>query len=223
MPKTPILLLILFSLLPLFATAQKADLRLYTVADGLPQNSTTSIAQDAQGFIWINANGSLTRFDGSQFLNASNTNHPIFRSNFASQKILADGDWLRFCKNGQLISINTATGQQTAQSLAAHLPSEADTMSAVCVQLHAGEIAVACKGQAQLGEVFLLRFEKGKIGRAIRLEGVNQAVFYRNICSDGLGNLFCLRQDLKALIQFDTTGKSSEKFQPKPRQFSLTF
>ncbi len=118
MPKTPKWLLILFSILPLFAAAQKAELRLYTIADGLPQNSMTSISQDIQGFIWINANGTLTRFDGDQFLNASYTNHPVFRSNrLPSQKIHTDGEWLRYCQNGQLISINTATGRQTAQRI----------------------------------------------------------------------------------------------------------
>ncbi len=221
MPKTPYLLTFLIFILPLFAAAQKADLRLYTVADGLPQNSTTSIVQDVQGFIWINANGTLTRFDGDQFLNASNTNHPVFRSNrLPPQKIHADGELLRYCQNGQLISINTATGRQTAQSLAAHLPSVADTMSATCIQLHSGEIAVVCQGQAQLGEVFLLRLQKGEIGRTIRLEGINQTTFYRNISSDGLGNLFCLKQDLKAVIQFDKTGK---KLREIPAQASPIF
>lgn len=221
MPKTPKWLLILFSILPLFAAAQKAELRLYTIADGLPQNSITSISQDIQGFIWINANGTLTRFDGDQFLNASYSNHPVFRSNrLPSQKIYTDGEWLRYCQNGQLISINTATGGQTAQSLATHFPSGADTMSATYIQLHAGEMVVVCKGQAQLGEVFLLRLQKGEFGRTIRLEGVNQTSFYRNISSDGLGNLFCLKQDLKAVIQFDKTGKKQREI---PAQASPNF
>ncbi len=66
----------------------------------------------------------------------------------------------------------------------------------------------------------MLRLEKGEIRRAVRLEGVSQVIFNRTICSDGLGNLFCLKQDLKAVIQFDKTGKKQREI---PAQASPIF
>jgi Two component regulator propeller len=35
--------------------------------DGLPQNSVTSIAQTADGYLWLGTFGGLARFDGQHF------------------------------------------------------------------------------------------------------------------------------------------------------------
>ncbi|MCF8248200.1 MAG: helix-turn-helix domain-containing protein [Saprospiraceae bacterium] len=216
------LLAILIYLLPFFCAAQKADFRLYTIADGLPQNATSSITQDKQGFIWVNVSGRLTRFDGTQFLHGTNVNHPIFRSNrLPLNSIYADGEFLHFCQNGQLVSINTATGEESLQSLAGYLPVGADTMSAICEALNDSEVAVVCKGREAMGEIFLLPLEKGKIGQTVRLAGVNLNILSHIICSDGTGNFFCLSQDFETVIQFDNTGKKLREIPVKISPGSL--
>ncbi|OJW30849.1 MAG: hypothetical protein BGO54_23390 [Sphingobacteriales bacterium 46-32] len=63
--------LILFFVIPLWAyTAEDSLYRLaahYTDADGLPQNSIKSIAQDKNGFFWLATERGLVRFDGHHF------------------------------------------------------------------------------------------------------------------------------------------------------------
>lgn len=59
-------------LLPCFAHAQAPGIsnirfRHYGVAQGLPQASVVTIAQDREGFIWIGTQGGLVRFDGYDF------------------------------------------------------------------------------------------------------------------------------------------------------------
>ena len=39
----------------------------WTVADGLPENSVTSIVQTRDGYLWIGTFGGLARFDGVRF------------------------------------------------------------------------------------------------------------------------------------------------------------
>lgn len=40
----------------------------WTVKDGLPSNVIWSIAQDAEGYLWLGTNGGLVRFDGERFV-----------------------------------------------------------------------------------------------------------------------------------------------------------
>jgi signal transduction histidine kinase/ligand-binding sensor domain-containing protein/CheY-like chemotaxis protein len=55
-------------------------LRTWSVSDGLPQSSITSIAQDRDGFLWMGTFGGLVRFDGVQFRTFSPDNEPAFTS-----------------------------------------------------------------------------------------------------------------------------------------------
>lgn len=66
--KKPIILII--SLLLLSTMAWSIDMvrsRRYTTKDGMPQNTVTTICQDAKGYIWIGSRSGLCRFDGRQF------------------------------------------------------------------------------------------------------------------------------------------------------------
>ena len=49
--------------------AQNFPFREYGVQDGLPQSQTTTIFQDARGFLWISSRNGLSRFDGIEFKN----------------------------------------------------------------------------------------------------------------------------------------------------------
>jgi hypothetical protein len=207
--------------LPLFAHAQKADFRFYTFADGLPQNSVYSIAQDTQGFIWTNAGLRLARFDGAKFLSHSNAKHPIFhkgRGNF--QQIQADGELLIYCMEGQIGSINTRTGEDTAVPVVGRLPAGYDANHGHCIKLGNGEIVAIYPAQAA-GKVAVLWLQKGKIARMFEVSGVAawRENFYSMFCGDGLGNLYFVGFGHDAVLKFSPKG---ELIQRMPFKKNLT-
>ena len=53
---------------------------LWTTANGLPQNTLTSIVQTADGYLWIASFGGLTRFDGARFETFDRANTPQLRN-----------------------------------------------------------------------------------------------------------------------------------------------
>ena len=57
------------------------DARAWTMDDGLPQNSVTSLAQTPDGFLWIGTYGGLVRFDGVRFTVYEITSTPELGSN----------------------------------------------------------------------------------------------------------------------------------------------
>ena len=54
---------------------------IYTVENGLPQTSATSIVQTRDGYIWIATFGGLSRFDGIKFTNYNTGNTPQLVNN----------------------------------------------------------------------------------------------------------------------------------------------
>jgi len=60
-------LIFLFNLLGVVAIAQQYNFRNFSIEDGLEQSQVNAIYQDKKGYIWIGANGGLTRFDGKNF------------------------------------------------------------------------------------------------------------------------------------------------------------
>ncbi|MCU0347302.1 MAG: ATP-binding protein [Saprospiraceae bacterium] len=197
------------------ASAQKADFRFFTVADGLPQNTVFSVAQDDQGFIWLNAGQHITRFDGAKFLSHVNSSHPIFNQNregFAEMQ--TDGDLLVYCLNGRIVSTNTLTGEETAVPVAGHLPAGYDANQGHCLKLGNGEMVAAYPAQAA-EKVAVLWLKKGRIDRMVEVSGVAAGLenFYFLFCGDGLGNLYFLSAGLDAILKF---GPSGEKLQTMP-------
>lgn len=194
---------------PLFALAQKMDFRLYTIADGLPQNWVHRVTQDTQGFLWINAIGKLSRFDGGQFLTSTNSRKSAFRTDrqYVSE-ITTEGKMLLFVENGHLTQLNTLTGEETTQSLSKYLPPLADTLDAQCIKID-GQTVVICTGRETLGEVFILWLENGKIDTLSTFLGANTAkdFFMRNVAGDGKGHIFFISQQRSSVLVFDKNGQ----------------
>ena len=74
-----------------------------TVADGLSQNSTYSITQDQQGFIWIATQDGLNRYDGEHFVQ--------YRKNNSDPNSIAD-NFIRkvFIDNTNTLWVGTENG-----------------------------------------------------------------------------------------------------------------
>ena len=47
--------------------AQQYDIRVFGVEDGLPGSTVTAITQDSSGYLWVETDGGLCRFDGRNF------------------------------------------------------------------------------------------------------------------------------------------------------------
>ena len=60
--------LIILLLFPLWVSAQQADFRFYTTADGLSGNHIQGMEQDKRGFLWVLNARKLHRFDGRNFV-----------------------------------------------------------------------------------------------------------------------------------------------------------
>ncbi len=65
--------------------------RVWQTDDGLPQNSVSSIAQTADGYLWLGTEAGITRFDGFQFFVFDKSNAPQLASNNIST-LLVDRD-----------------------------------------------------------------------------------------------------------------------------------
>lgn len=76
------LLLVVFAFQPKAQTQQSIfdyDIKQWTAADGLSNNSVRAITQDQQGFLWVGTLAGLNRFDGHQFdvFNSTNTRRQL--------------------------------------------------------------------------------------------------------------------------------------------------
>jgi len=67
-------------------------LRSWTVRDGLPQNSVTSIVQDGQGYLWVATFGGLARFNGRRFESYPSAEWEEGRGVDRATALLVDGE-----------------------------------------------------------------------------------------------------------------------------------
>lgn len=70
------MLFILLLLSQFKATADNIQFETYTTADGLSQNTVTSIVQDQYGFLWFGTRDGLNRYDGVSFRSFRDTHVP---------------------------------------------------------------------------------------------------------------------------------------------------
>src|SRR4051812_23110456 len=61
------LVLMVISIAAPAATNSPWSVRVWQSEDGLPNNTVTSLAQTADGFLWITSSGQFARFDGTKF------------------------------------------------------------------------------------------------------------------------------------------------------------
>jgi len=81
----------------------------YTTANGLCNNSISSITQDSRGFIWIGTSEGLSRFDGASFKNffASRNSSVSFPFNTIGNLVEYKPGHLLFSSGGSLWGLNT--------------------------------------------------------------------------------------------------------------------
>ena len=84
----------------------------WTADNGLPQNSVTSIAQTADGYLWLTTNDGLVRFDGVRFTVFNKSNSPSLPNN-RLDKMVADGNdlWIRI-EGGNLVRFRNGKFRQ---------------------------------------------------------------------------------------------------------------
>ncbi|BCX47117.1 hypothetical protein HAHE_10250 [Haloferula helveola] len=73
-------------------------LRSWSIDDGLPGNSCTTIAQTPDGYLWLGSNAGLTQFNGTRFKSFNTDNHPDIEHN--------DFPFLVLAENGELWAMN---------------------------------------------------------------------------------------------------------------------
>lgn len=86
------------------------DIKQWTAADGLSNNSVRAITQDNQGFLWVGTLAGLNRFDGHQFdvFNANNTRRQLI-SNIITKLYTDKSGYIWIGTLGGLSGVNPST------------------------------------------------------------------------------------------------------------------
>lgn len=95
----------------------------WRVEQGLPQNTVTSVAQDAQGYMWVATRKGLARFDGAQFTPVTRVGETDL-GNLRLTSVVPEGDgrfWVSTYGSGVL---HVADGQVTHYGAAHGVPHE---------------------------------------------------------------------------------------------------
>ncbi len=135
--------------------------------DGLPQNTITSIAQTADGYLWMGTLEGLVRFDGSRFTLFNTRNSADFIHNMVVSLLVDSQDrlWVATSGGGLLILKNGAISRLTT---AQGLPSDQvsvifeDTRGTIWVGTDGGGLAKIVDGEVQIAHSF------AQLGTSIR-------------------------------------------------------
>src|SRR5262245_38042934 len=97
--------------LPSSARAERAAIRAYTTADGLPSTFVQHIVQDSRGFLWFSTRDGLSRFDGYRFVTYS-TSHglPVPTVNFLLER--QDGSYWVATNGGGVCRFNPSANSK---------------------------------------------------------------------------------------------------------------
>ncbi|MCB0520556.1 MAG: response regulator [Lewinellaceae bacterium] len=174
--------------LPFFSLAQKATFHLYTTEDGLSRNTVWGLEQDGQGYLWIANDGSLNRFDCQHFLNDGNSDHPVFQKIRKVGNLKADGSYLYFLENHQVVVINTITGEEAAIPFSGLVSGDVKEWQGNMVKLENGAVAALLVNNAA-GKTLLAHVRDTTILQVDTLPD-GALPHLSRVASDSHGNLF---------------------------------
>lgn len=89
----------LFVFCCLIGTSQNYPFRNYTIKDGLPSNTVYSLKQDKQGYIWMNTDKGVVKYDGTNFKLYTIENGLVSNDNFSFIMDSKGNKWLYSFKN----------------------------------------------------------------------------------------------------------------------------
>ncbi|KZS01319.1 Uncharacterized protein APZ42_002064, partial [Daphnia magna] len=135
------------------------DIKQWTAADGLSNNSVRALTQDQQGFLWIGTLTGLNRFDGHQFeLFTAQTNRHLI-SNAITRLFTDSSGYIWIGTRSGLSGVNSASLKFDRYPILGEVTS--------IVEVSADEIWVAADN--------LFRIKEGQISRVEAVkEPVNQ-------------------------------------------------
>ncbi|MEL6703946.1 MAG: ATP-binding protein [Bacteroidota bacterium] len=73
----------------------------WTIRDGLPTNSLTGVAYDAEGYLWVATNDGLVRYDGARMVIHTRATHPALPANRFAGIVTAPDGALWFHSDGR--------------------------------------------------------------------------------------------------------------------------
>ncbi|MEM1057108.1 MAG: ATP-binding protein [Bacteroidota bacterium] len=82
-------------------TLEGTALHRWTIRDGLPTNSLTGVAYDAEGYLWVATNDGLVRYDGSRMVVHTRATHPVLPANRFAGIVTAPDGALWFHSDGR--------------------------------------------------------------------------------------------------------------------------
>ncbi len=91
----PVMIYFLLSFIIQVGYPQTLDIKtkLYTIDEGLPDNSINAIQKDQDGYLWIATNNGIARFDGKNFVTFSqNTHDSFFKDNIVNDLLVDQND-----------------------------------------------------------------------------------------------------------------------------------
>jgi signal transduction histidine kinase len=75
-----------------YGSPARRTIRIFTTANGLPDNTINDIQKDPEGFLWIATNKGIARFDGKNFFSFSTKNLKHFFEDNVVNEIKIEGD-----------------------------------------------------------------------------------------------------------------------------------